>query len=206
MSETFRSSMLLLGALTISLVAQAQQPVKSDAKTSADIAITYTAERAKIAGIDCGCFWLQGGGVDGAITFYHGLGIAANLTGVHASNVNPGVDLDKVSFMMGPRYTYRPGQWKNRLFGQNHGIGVFGEGLIGGMHGFNTVFPSSSGVQGAASSFAFQVGGGMDWTVKKNIGIRVVEADYVRSTLPNNANNTQNDLRLAGGVSFHFKY
>jgi hypothetical protein len=206
MSGKFRNCMLLLGALTISLVAQAQQPVKSDAKMSADIAITYTAERAKIAGIDCGCFWLQGGGVDGAITFYHGLGIAANLTGVHASNVNPGVDLDKVSFMMGPRYTYRPEHWKNRLFGQNHGIGVFGEGLVGGMHGFNTVFPSSSGVQGAASSFAFQVGGGMDWTVKKNIGIRVVEADYVRSTLPNNASNVQNDLRLAGGVSFHFKY
>jgi hypothetical protein len=31
------------------------------------------------------------------------------------------------------------------------------------------------------------------------------EADYVRSTLPNGGSNTQHDLRLAAGISFHFE-
>jgi hypothetical protein len=49
-----------------------------------------------------------------------------------------------------------------------------------------------------------QFGGGLDLRFAKHIGIRAVEADYVRSTLPNNAGNVQNDLRLAAGISFHF--
>jgi hypothetical protein len=84
-------------------------------------------------------------------------------------------------------------------------VGIFSEGLVGGVHGFNTIFPSPGGVAGASSSLAFQVGGGLDWTLWKQIVIRLVEADYVQSTLPNGGDNTQHDLRLAAGISFHFK-
>jgi hypothetical protein len=195
MPGTFRHIVLFLGTLT-SLTGLAQRPVKPT-PAEMDVAITYVAERAKIASIDCGCFWLQGGGMNAAVTFYRGLGVAANLTGGHASNIEPGVDLDKVSFMMGPRYTH---PFKSRL-----GAGrMFAEGLIGGVHSFNTVVPTSAGVAGAASSFAFQVGGGADLPLRKSIGIRLFEADYVRSTLPNAGDSTQNDLRLAAGISFHF--
>ncbi len=113
MSGTIRSSVLLLGALMMGLAAEAQQvPPQTTKPTTADIAITFVAERAKIASVDCGCFWLQGGSFSGAITFFHGLGVAANLSGVHAADITSGVDLDKVSFMMGPRYTYRPEHWE----------------------------------------------------------------------------------------------
>ena len=37
----------------------------------------------------------------------------------------------------------------------------------------------------------------------KSWGVRLLEADYVRTSLPNNASNTQNDLRLAFGVIWH---
>lgn len=206
MFSLFRKSVLLIGALTVGMQAQAQsQSVKNANTTSTDIAITYSAERGKVASVGCGCFWLQGGSVDGAITFFHGLGIAADLTGAHVSNVTSGVDLDKISFMMGPRYTYRPEHWKYRIFGQGNGIAVFAEGLIGGVHGFNSVFPSSQGIQGTASSFGMQAGGGLDWTVTGRIRARVVQAEYVRSTLPNNSNNTQNDLRISGGIVYHFR-
>jgi hypothetical protein len=169
-----------------------------------DVAITYVAERTKVASVDCGCFWLQGGGMNAALTLYRGLGVAANLTGGHASNAAPGVDLDKVSFLMGPRYTYPFTHWLSRIGGSGGGR-VFAEGLIGGVHSFNTVVPSSAGVAGAASCFAFQVRGGLDLLLRKSIGIRLFEADYVRSTLPNAGNSTQDDLRLAAGISFHFK-
>jgi hypothetical protein len=203
MPGTFRHIVLCLGTLT-SLTGLAQQsPVKST-PAGIDVAITYVAERAKIASIDCGCFWLEGGGMNAAVTFYRGLGVAANLTGGHASNIASGVDLDKVSFMMGPRYTYPFKNWFGHDFGRPGGGSIFAEGLIGGVHSFNTVVPTSAGVGGAASSFVFQVGGGVDLPLGKSIGIRLFEADFVRSTLPNAGNSTQNDLRLAAGISFHF--
>jgi hypothetical protein len=201
MSEIVRRGMLLLGvALLPGLVAQAQQKSASTYTTDVDVAITYVAERAKVASVDCGCFWLNGGSGNVAITLFHGLGVAANLTGEHASNIGTGIDLDKVMFAFGPRYTYS----LKLPAGKRPGIAVYGEGLFGGVHGFNTTFPSSAGTVGAASSFAMQLGGGLDLRFAKHIGIRAVEADYVRSTLPNNAGNVQNDLRLAGGISFHF--
>lgn len=204
--RSLRGVLLLCGAMVFNLAGFGQQTksVGQERHTDIDVAITYVAERAKVASIDCGCFWLSGGSADVAFTFFHGLGVAANLSGGHASDIQPGVDLDKVMFTMGPRYTYFPEKWKSRYFGE-HGVALFGEGLFGGVHGFNSVFPSSNGVQGAASSPVIQVGGGMDLRVGKTIGIRAFEADYVRSTLPNNGDGVQHDLRLAAGVSFHFR-
>lgn len=201
MSILFRKGVLLLSAaLSIGPIARAQQKPVSTYSTDVDVAITYDAERAKIASVDCGCFWLGGGSGDFALGLYHGLGVAANLTGEHASSIGSEVDFNKVLFAMGPRYTYSP-----RLhFGRKARVAVFGEGLFGGVHGFNTVFPTSTGTIGHASSFAMQFGGGLDLRFARHFGIRALEADYVRSTLPNNTGNVQNDLRLGAGVSFHF--
>ena len=80
MPGTFRHIVLFLGTLT-SLTGLAQQPPVKKTPADIDVAITYVAERAKIASIDCGCFWLEGGGMNAAVTFYRGLGVAANLTG-----------------------------------------------------------------------------------------------------------------------------
>ena len=187
--------LFLCVTLSTGLLARAQKPNATTHGADVDVAITYVAERAKIASIDCGCFWLQGGSGDFAVTFSHGIGVAANLTGVHSANVGTGVELDKVMFAMGPRYTFSP---KHRW------PAVFGEALFGGVHGFNTIFPSSTGAVGAASSFAMMFGGGIDLQVARHLRVRAVEANYVRSTLPNNADNAQNDLRLAAGISFHF--
>lgn len=43
----------------------------------------------------------------------------------------------------------------------------------------------------------------MNLLLSKSLGVRLFEADYVRSSLPNDASNTQNDLRLAAGVTWH---
>jgi hypothetical protein len=63
MSAIIRNGvLLLLGAvLSMDLVVQAQQKPASTYTTDVDIAITYVAERAKLASVDCGCFWLNGG-------------------------------------------------------------------------------------------------------------------------------------------------
>jgi hypothetical protein len=200
MTKIFPRCALLAGAVALSLMAQAQQAAEP---ISGDIAMAYSLERAKIVDTDCGCFWLQGGSVDAAITLFHGLGAAVNTTGEHRSNVTPGVDLDKFSFMAGPRYTWTTNRFSAQFLGSNRETSVFGEALFGGAHAFDSVFPTTSGVVTTASSFSMQLGGGLNIGIAKGFGVRALEVDYVRTSLPNNGSNTQHDLRLAFGVNYH---
>lgn len=199
--RTMGGSLLLLGTLLMAATASAQ---KLDLKKgSADVAVTYTLERAKIANTNCGCFWLNGASVDGAYTLSNGLGLAVNLTGEHASNITPGVNLGKITYLAGPRFT---GKLNFKGSGEKRQVGrAFGELLIGGTHGFDSVFPGTNAVAATANSFALQLGGGVDIAIKKGFAVRAVEMDYVHTSLPNNGSNSQNDFRLAFGVAYHFK-
>jgi hypothetical protein len=201
MSRIFLAGALLVGAVAFAPRLQAQQEPRP---LLVDLAVTYTAERAKIVTTDCGCFWLQGGSVNAGATLFRGLGIAANLTGGHSSNVAPGVDLNKLAFVVGPRYTLTTSRWTNRLLGSRHATSVFGEALFGFAHGFDSIFPTSSGLTSTSTAFSMQVGGGLNIALARGFGLRALEIDYVRSNLPNNAGNNQNDLRLSFGLSYRF--
>jgi outer membrane immunogenic protein len=205
MRRSIRGRALLVGACMLAgATAWAQQPHSgaSPAIVSTDLAVTYAPERAELEPGNCGCSWLQGGSADAAVTFRRGLGIAASLTGDHASNFAPGVDVNKIAFMAGPRYTYTARAGHAATTDVRH-LQLYGQGLFGGVHAFNGVFPASSGTTSSAGSFALQVGGGMNLFFSKSFGVRLLEMDYVRTALPNSASNTQNDLRLACGVLWH---
>lgn len=200
MRLTYLKSVLLVGVLTASgpmACAQGQQPAGQGFRlSSVNVAGTFTTERSKVTTSGNG-FWLYGGSADAAFTFFHGLGVAANLTGDRASGIAPGVDLGEIAFMAGPRYTFRKGS--------KHENRVFIESLFGGVHAFDSIFPTATGVESSANSFSMQVGGGWDVAVSKQFAIRVFEADYVRTSLPNNGTNTQDHLHLAVGVTYHFE-
>jgi outer membrane immunogenic protein len=166
---------------------------------SIDLGITYSTEHAQLAPGTCGCFWLQGGGGDAALTLWKGFGVAAAVTGELVSNYSPGVDFSKVSYMGGPRYTHS-GWRRADVPGR---LQIFGEGLFGAVHALSGAFPSGGGVVGTANSFAFEAGGGVNVLFTRSMSVRVLEVDYVRTQLPNGYANTQNDLRLAVGVSYH---
>jgi hypothetical protein len=188
--------MLVIGAW-----AQQNSAPPKHAPVSTDLAFTYTAERGEQAPGNCGCFWLQGFGVDAGLTFWKGLAIAASFNSGHASNIAPGVNLSKVQFAAGPRYTYTA--WTGRDAAANRRLQLFGQGLFGGVHAYNGAFPGSSGVVTSAGSFDLEAGGGLNLFFSKALGVRLLEADYVRTSLPNNASNTQNDMRLAFGITWH---
>jgi len=194
MITIFRQGALLMGISVLTLMAQAQ---------SADLAVTYTADRAKIATVDCGCFWMQGGSFDAALPLFRGLGVAANLTGEHSASISPGVDLSKLTFVAGPRYTYSTTRWSRRAPRFKRGTSVFGEALFGSAHGFDGVFSTSSGVRNSTNALAMQFGGGVNISLARGFGIRAIELDYVRTNFRNFATNTQNDLRIAVGISYH---
>jgi hypothetical protein len=165
-----------------------------------EVATTYDIERAKIANSSCDCFWLQGGSSEVAVPFYRTWSLVGTLGGSHASNIQPGVDLSRLTWLAGPRFSYDSSRFTGR-----HGSILFGQYLAGGTHGFDSVFPASGGVTSSANSYAFEAGGGLEIGLAGGLGLRAFEINYVRTALPNSATNTQNDLRLAFGVAYSFR-
>lgn len=195
-SSICRTVLLASACMATALLSWGQQNQYSARRTlSTDVGVTLNFERAYIAPGNCNCFWLKGGATDVTMTFWKGLGIAGSLTGDHASNAAPGIDVNKITYVFGPRYTFTPPAL--------HKAQVFGESLFGEAHAFNSSFPSSAGLKSSANSFAMQIGGGLQFPLAGRFTVRALQADYVRTALPNNYSNVQNDLRLGFGVSFH---
>jgi hypothetical protein len=200
MRTSICSKAFLAGLLAVASCSHAEsQP--GPAPASIDLAITYSTEHARLAPGTCGCFWLQGGGADAAIIWWKGLGVAAAVTGEMVSDYAPGVDFSKVSYMAGPRYTYTV--WKGAPTFQRPRLQIFGDGLFGAVHAFSGAFPTANGVNTTGNSFAMETGGGLNLSFSRKISVRLLELDYVRTQLPNGYAGTQNDLRLAFGLSYH---
>ncbi len=169
---------------------------------SGDFALTYTQERSKFAGTACGCFYLRGATADFGYSFYKGLGFAASATGVAATNLRGSIDIEQISLLVGPRYTYNLG-----FIGpasSNRRGGVFGEGKIGYTFATSGLYPVGNTIAGNASALTYQLGGGFNLTLYERFDLRLIEADFVRTQLPNGGSNQQNLLRLASGINFHF--
>jgi hypothetical protein len=199
MQRIVRTAVLLAGALTMTMASAAQQPSSENSLhvSSLDVAVTFSVEHAQVAAAGSPDFWLRGGSADAAVPFYGGLGLAVNVTGEHASNIdNNNVDLSKIAVMAGPRYS--------RSFRTLHRTQFFAEGLFGAVHAFDSAFPARTGTTSSASGFSMQLGGGVNVSLRKGFSVRALEVDYVHTNLPNNEGDSQNDLRLAFGAAYHF--
>ncbi len=167
------------------------------------IGTTFDYTLAKVSTPSDHRFGLKGGGIDVAYFFggrFQRVGVAVDANARTASSVQPGVGISEFSIVAGPRLR----AWKGMARG--HLMEIYGQALFGGVHGFDGLYPSQpSTVQSSASSLAVQAGCGMNIQWTRHLSIRPVEADYVYSRLPNNANNAQNSLRLSAGVVFSFK-
>jgi hypothetical protein len=201
MRKTICKKVLLVSVCLVAATALAQQS-QEPAHFYTDLSVTYAPERSEIVPGKC-CFWMQGGGADAAVTFWKGFGVAAAFTGDHASAIAHGVDLNKIAYMGGPRYTYTA--WTSHSGASaTPRFQIFGQGLFGGVHGFGGAYPTTSSTTPSANAFLLQAGGGFNYFFTKNLALRALEVDYVRTQLPNDASNSQNDLRLAFGVTYHF--
>jgi peptidoglycan-associated lipoprotein len=183
--------LVVLSLMTVGLRAQAP----NSSHHEVDLAVTYTAQYSNL--VSTPTFWQQGGSVELSTQTLHGFGAAANITGTATKNAaDSNVGLDMVTATFGPRYTwYRPSGTSH-----NHSFAVFGHGLIGESHGFNSYFPSANGVQTDYNSFALQVGGGMDFGLSRHLAVRAIQADWLRTQFPNSTTNVQNSLRLSAGI------
>lgn len=190
--------LLLLAAASLLATATSraqQQAASAPGHREMDVAVTYTEQHSNLESTST--FWLPGGSVELSAQVYHGLGLAANITGnAVTSAANSGVGLSMITANFGPRYTfYRPA-----IAGQKHSLAIFGQGLIGQAWGFNSYFPSTSGVQTDYNSFALQAGGGVDIGLSRHFAVRAFQADWLRTQFSNATTNVQNSFRLASGI------
>jgi hypothetical protein len=190
------ASFLLALAASTMVGAEAQTHSSILRVNAPEVAITYSLERAKVAVLGCNCFWMQGAGIEGAMPVYGNLSIAGSFSGGHASNIQPGVDVSRLNYLAGPRYTLLPMQ--------RYPVRVFGETLFGATHGFDGLFPSGNSAKTSATAFAMQLGGGVDLDLAHSFAVRLFQASFLRSNLPNGGVNTQNDFRLDFGVVYRF--
>jgi len=159
-----------------------------------DAGVTLIAERS-LRSATPDNFWMEGGSIELGATVWRGLGIAANVSGVHTSAVGrTNIPLSLVTVVFGPRYRWHA----------NHRISIYGEGLVGEADGFNSLFPAMTASRARANGFDAQAGGGLDYHLSQHIAIRAIEAAWQHTQLPNGTNDVQTTLRLGAGLVLLF--
>jgi opacity protein-like surface antigen len=151
----------------------------------------------------CGCFALQGAAGDlywnirqFAGGHSAGLGLTADIGVEHTGSVNDaGYGLTLTTFTAGPRL---------KLPGKK--VKTFAQALFGLAHGSGSQFPQGNSLESSANSFALDLGAGADYSLNKRISVRILQLDYLRTALPNNSNDWQNNLRIVAGLTLYFSH
>ena len=136
----------------------------------------------------------HGGGGSAAWNLNSWLGGAAEVSGCKVTGLPSGVSAHAVTYLFGPRVTYRKG-------GR---FEPFGEVLFGGAHASVTV----TGTTVTDNAFALAVGGGADYKLSDRIVIRLGQADFLytkfSATKFGFGSDHQNDARIQAGIIFRF--
>ena len=187
---------LTLFCVTISSRAQ-REGAETGTAVPLELTVAYSAAHINAPPGGCGCFWMTGGKIEENATLYKGFSLVAELAGQHVSNINPvHEDLSMVSYLFGPRYSRRS---LSRFV-------PFVQILAGGVHGFDALFPNQNGSTITPDGFALAAGGGLDINTSRHIAIRVFQADYFQTKLPNDAGNRENNLRLSAGIVIRLQH
>jgi hypothetical protein len=134
---------------------------------------------------------MQGGSIELGANVWRGLGITADVTGTYTSSIgSSNLPLSLVTTTFGPRY----------LWHADRRVSLYVQGLVGEANGFRSIFPATAGSQPDANGFAAQVGGGVDYRLSDRFAMRILDAGWVRTQLPNSSDNVQNTLRFSAGI------
>jgi len=200
MRISIRVAVFLAGACLIAGVAargqQAPGP-EGHGAGSIDVAVVFNPLIANVVGDGDNGFWMPGGSAQIQVRLWRGLGVVGDVAGMHTSDANgPRVGLDLITTTFGPRYSWTPAHRRYEFFGQF---------LAGGANGRNSIFPSSSGVSDSANSLALYLGGGSNVQINHRLTLRLFEADWLRTQMPNSTTDVQNNLRLGAGIVFRVR-
>lgn len=179
---------LLAGALLLPSTLALGQGVRGP-----DLALTYSSVLANAGPAQCGCFHLSGGTAQLLFPFSSHWAAVGDLSGATTASVNGGATgLSLLTYTGGLRYRVPASRLR-----------PFAEALIGGAQGFNSYFPGAGKVY-SATGFALLAGGGVDLNLSSGFALRLAQADFLHTNLPNGTNNRQNNTRLSAGFVLRF--
>lgn len=194
------SLLLAIAAVSTQLAAaqgtQATPP--SEEPLRAELAVDYSYVRSNAPPASCTCFNLNGGSGTFAWPVKQG-GFAAvgDLTIDHASAIGAsGLGLTLTTLMAGTRYVPRVGHSPLQPFAQV---------TVGLAHASGTLVGTGTpGAINAGGAFAASIGGGLDVRANRRFSVRLAEVNYLLTTVHNDTNNHQNNLRISAGVVMRF--
>jgi hypothetical protein len=169
-------------------------PARAENRHVLSLALTFDSTGANIT--TANSFWLSGGSAELNASLVRGFGFTAGFMGLHTGNSGGGVPVNLFVETFGPSYSLRSRIGK-------HPATFFAHGLIGEANGFSGVYPKSTVPDSSANGLAAKVGGGLDLKVSHHLSVRLVEANWLRTQLPNSTTNVQNDLELGAGIVVH---
>src|SRR5579862_569178 len=174
---------LLCGVLLLSAVAASAQDF-----SKVEVFGGYSYLQASISGSSFRPH-LNGGSASVTYNPVSWIGLVADFGGYHGAEegFGGGINGQIYTYMFGPKTSFRIGRFT-----------PFVQSLFGGAH------TSSGSAFGSESSFAMASGGGIDFNATKHIGVRLVQAEYLLTTLNDTVNNRQNNLRLSACVVFRW--
>jgi len=175
--------------LTLSLAATGRgQSVPRYGSTGGplELGANYSWLHANAPAGNCGCFSASSGSGDVVLNTPRAISAVAEFSGYHANNIAGSTqNVTILNYLFGGRYAV----------GTHSRLRLYGQALFGVSHqSSNYAYVQS------ANAFAFSLGGGAHVPVGRHLGINVIQADWLHSTLPNTVNNRQNDLRLGTGI------
>jgi outer membrane immunogenic protein len=160
------------------------------------ISVGYLAMIGNAPPGTCGCFLLSGGSGEALVHVWKNVAAVADVSGNRTAQVPQSQQgLSLVTYMAGPRYSFHPAR---RLT-------LYGQFLVGGVHGFDSYFPRNTQQStGAATSLAYAPSGGVEVGLKDWLSLQALKAEYLVTELPNDVSEHQHNLRIGIGVVFRF--
>ena len=200
MRISFKATAALLLAMTAvsARPAAAQAAPTPEKPLRGELALDYTYLRSNAPPGGCTCFNLNGGSVTLAWPVKQGsFAAVGDIAVAHAGAIaGSGYSLTLSTFTIGARYLPRVGKSP---------VQPFGQALVGLAHSSGSLVQGNSpAAANAGAAFAANLGGGLDLRVSRRFSIRLVEADYLLTTVDNGSNNHQNNLRINTGVALRF--
>jgi len=200
-----RSNMQVTSWLLVVLAAVALAPSFAQTRAAAEkqqalpeLALTYSHLRSNAPAGGCGCFSLNGGSASLALPVRSSaFAIAGDVTSATASGISANrYDLSLTVYSGGVRYAppLRRARWQ-----------PFGQMLVGVGHSEGSLIHAQIGSGSyRANAFAAQIGGGIDFGIRRHFSVRLIQADYLATAFNNGSNNHQNNLKIDAGLVFRF--
>lgn len=182
--------MLLASPMALRAQALAAMGGGVDTISRLEVGANYNYIHANAPPGHCGCFGLNGGSAMFLMNITPRWSGVADITVAHASQVDgTAQNITIINYLFGPRYTRR----------MHSRYVPYAQVLFGGAkEDVNFQFTINR------QSFGLMGGGGVTTRLKRGFGVTIAEVDYVYTRIPNATNNTQNNIRVVTGMTYHF--